>query len=149
MTTSVSMDEYILSLIPSCDGVEILDDAIDFEWPNLQQRITELEGSDWGYYSCDLPYEETAAFYRANAPKPPYLLSETNWVVIPQGSLGVYFHPVRQTWIYLWIVPQSADSGKTYVIAAYSLDQAFRGGECQWIDPNERLSAASVEQSEF
>lgn len=129
----ISMSEYILSLIPQCDGVQVLE-PITFDWPNLQQRIEELEGSDWGYYACPHPYEEMAEFYRTNATEPPYLLSETNWVVIPEGTLGVYFHSVRQTWIYLWIVPQSPGSHETYVIAAYSLDLAFVGGECRQID---------------
>ena len=117
--------EYILSLIPRCDKVRILDRPIKFNWPNVERRIQELEGCDWGYYSCGYNQDAVSAFYKEHMRKPPYNMGETNWVDRPEGTLGIYYHSDSRSWIYLWVVPQSGDVRTSYVIVALANGRAF------------------------
>jgi hypothetical protein len=113
--------------IPSCKGIEVQSQPLKFAWPNIEQRIKELEGASWGYYRCPQPQKEAAAFYRALMPKPPYNMVETNWVERAEGSVGVYFNAALNGWSYLWIVPVPGDDQSSYVIISQS-DSPLPGG---------------------
>lgn len=123
--TPMSIAEYILSLIPHCDGIQVLAQPVKFVWPNVEQRLKDLEGSDWGYFSCPRPVAEVSAFYREQMPQPPYNLNETNWVDQSEGTLGVYYHAARRTWTYAWVVPQPGNLQASYVIVAQTASEAF------------------------
>ena len=115
----------MLSLIPRCDKVKILDQPVKFAWPNVEKRIKALEGSEWGYYSCPQTQDAVSTFYREGMRKKPYSMGETNWVDRPEGTLGVYYHSRSRVWIYLWVVPQPADVRASYVIVALANGRAF------------------------
>lgn len=132
-TTSapVSPSEYLLTIMPKCDGIQILDQPVTFPWPNIKQRLKELEKSYQGYYTCSQPVAEVTPFYRKNIIKPPYNMNETNWVERPEGTLGLYYHSPTQTWLYLWIVPQPDNAQASLIIAAQSDASIFQPGECR------------------
>ncbi|MGD0751544.1 MAG: hypothetical protein ABSA23_09055 [Anaerolineales bacterium] len=132
--TPFSMGTYLLTRLPSCDGIQILEKPIVFDWPNIQERLQELSGAFWGYYSCNGPQAQVAAFYRAKMPKPPYNMNETNWVVRVEGTVGVYYNDASKTWIYLWVVAQPNNPQKSYVIVADTTDPV--SGECRLERPN-------------
>ncbi len=104
--------------IPSCTGIETEPQPIKFAWPNIDQRIKELQGADWGYYRCPQSQAEAAAFYRQKMPTPPYNMVETNWVARAEGTVGVYFNAAMNGWSYLWIVPVPGDGQSAYIIIA-------------------------------
>ncbi len=131
--------EYALSQIPHCAGIELLDQPVKFAWPNVEQRLKDLAGSAWGYFSCSQPQAVVSAFYREQIIKPPYNRQETNWIDRQEGTLGIYFHAASQNWLYLWIVPQSADNQKSYVIVAITNSEA--------IEPECRRSAEQLKIS--
>jgi hypothetical protein len=117
--TYLSAGETLLMILPRCDGIEILEDPIQFKWPNIEDRIKELEGSLWGYYSCPEPQKVVAAFYREQMAKSrPTIYYEANWVERSEGTVGVYYDGVN--WTYLWVVPQPDNAQKSYVIVAQS-----------------------------
>jgi len=144
--TPMSMADYILSVIPRCDGIQILDQPVKFAWPNVEQRLKDLEGSDWGYFSCPRPAAEVSAFYREQMPRPPYNLNETNWVDRSEGTLGVYYHTARRAWTYMWVVPQPGDLQTSYVIVAQTASEVFEP-ECQSDQPQWSLSHAPFNSS--
>lgn len=144
--TPMSLAEYILSVIPRCDGIQILDQPVKFVWPNVEQRLKDLEGSDWGYFSCPRPVAEVSVFYREQMPKPPYNLNETNWVDRSEGTLGVYYHTARRTWTYIWVVPQPGDRQASYVIVAQTASEVF-APECQSDQPQWSTSHAPFDFS--
>ncbi|HEX7974212.1 MAG TPA: hypothetical protein VF498_07375, partial [Anaerolineales bacterium] len=102
--------DYLLTIMPKCDGIQLLDQPVIFKWPNIKQRLKELEESYQGYYTCSQPATDVASFYRETIVKPPFNMNETNWVERPEGTLGLYYHSPTQTWLYLWVVPQPADA---------------------------------------
>jgi len=120
-----TIGERVLSLIPRCDGIKILDRPVKFAWPNVEKRIKELEGCDWGYYSCAQPQAAVSTFYREQMRKPPYNMGETNWVDRPEGTLGLYYHSGSRVWIYLWVVVQPTDARTSYVIVALANGRVF------------------------
>lgn len=138
--TPMSIPVYILSLMPRCTGVQVLDQPVKFDWPNVEKRLEDLAGADWGYYSCPRPAAEISAFYREQMPKPPYNLTETNWVDRSEGSLGIYYHATRLTWMYVWVVPQPGDAQAAYVIAAQTASEAFEP-MCLWDQPPRKVVA--------
>jgi hypothetical protein len=118
-------------LLPHCDGYKALKDPVPLIWPQAEDRIKELEGSSWHYYSCPQPQATVAKFYRENMTKPPYNMNETNWVEREEGTLGVYFFSPSGDWTYLWVIPQSTDPQATYVLIAQNGgEQPFLGGVC-------------------
>ncbi len=123
--TPMSTADYILSAIPRCEGIQVRDKPVEFAWPNIEQRMKELEKSYWGYYSCPQSPATVSAFYREQMPRPPYNKDETNWVDRPEGTLGVYYNDASQIWIYMWVVPQPADASSSYVIVALTSLKAF------------------------
>jgi hypothetical protein len=134
--TPMTISEYLLSILPNCDEVKVFEQPVKFDWPLIEQRIQELEGADWGYYGCPQPQEVVSTFYQEAMPKTPFLMTEINWVERPQGTLGVYYQSVAQTWLYLWVVPQPTDPQTSYVIVAASDTQEFVGGDCLSFPPN-------------
>ncbi len=134
VSTPMPIADYILSVIPRCDGIQILDQPVKFVWPNVEQRLKDLEGSDWGYYRCPRPVAEISAFYREQMLKPPYNMRETNWVDRSEGTLGVYYHTARQTWTYMWVVPRPGDLQASYVIVALAPGEVFEP-ECKSDQP--------------
>ncbi len=123
--TAGSTGAYLLSLIPQCEGAQVLDKGVTFAWPQVEQRLKELEGSYWGYYSCPQARAEVSAFYRDKMTRPPYNRTETNWVERSEGTLGVYYSEGAQLWIYMWIVPQTPEGSSAYVIVAMANGKAF------------------------
>jgi hypothetical protein len=131
--TPLSLSASLLQKLPKCDGIQILDDPIKFDWPNIDERLQELTDAQWGYYSCPGSTDEVAPFYRERMPKPPFNQIETNWVERTEGSVGVYYNGSTTIWTYLWVVPQPEDSQKSYVIVAESLEPVQ--GECRLDQP--------------
>jgi hypothetical protein len=129
----------ILSDLPKCEGIEIAASSVTFDWPNIEQRFRELADSDWYYFSCPQPSDVVSSFYRENATQPPYLLSETNWIDRPEGSLGIYFHSVKRFTLYLWIVPQSTNHQATYLIAAFTEGELIFEEECYLEGPHRQI----------
>lgn len=125
VSTPLSVDEYILSVIPQFEGIQSLDQPIQFAWPNVKRRIKELEGSDWGYFRCAQPPAVVSAFYQEHMPEAPYNMREANRVERPEGTLGIYYHSAYDIWVYLWIVPQPTDPQSSYVIVAVADGMAF------------------------
>jgi hypothetical protein len=131
VTTPLSTGANLLNSLPRCEGIQILDEPVKFDWPNIEQRLKELEGALWGYYACPGPQAEVAVFYREQMPKTPSkFYFETNWVERVEGTVGVYYDGVD--WTYLWVVPQPGNPQKSYVIVAHSNDPV--SGDC-FIDP--------------
>jgi hypothetical protein len=116
--TPLSVGASLLRRLPKCEGIQVLEEPIKFIWPNIEERLIELEGTLWGYYSCEGLQVEVAAFYREQMPKPPYNMDETNWVKRSEGTVGVYYNAGSIAWIYLWVVPQPDNTLKSYVIVA-------------------------------
>ncbi len=112
-------------MLPKCQGVKILDNPVKFSWPNIDQRLRELEGSYWGYYACPLAPATASALYREQMPRPPYNKTETNWVSRPEGTLGVYYSEGANMWIYMWIVPQANNPQESYLIVAMANGKVF------------------------
>ncbi len=104
--------------IPPCDGFTIIPEAFPFTWPGIEEA---QDASDWGYFHCDLTVIQAAAFYRQKMVNPPYNWQEFNWVELPEGTLGVYFHTVYQRWFYLWVLPTSSKLGSYLVLAQRDL----------------------------
>ncbi len=119
-SVSSSTSEYLLSRIPHCNGIEIRD-PFTFNWPNLAERIRELNTNLWGYFACNQSPSDVAQFYRADMPKPPYNMQETNWIDRKEGSVGVFYNSAY-AWIYLWVIPQPSDPQASYVIIAQSFN---------------------------
>jgi hypothetical protein len=114
--TPVPEGESLLNRLPKCEGIKILQEPIKFDWPNIEIYMKTYENGLWGYYSCEEPQADVAAFYRSQMPKPPSNAYEMNWVVIPEGTVGVFYDGL--TYTILWIVPQSGNAQKTYLIVA-------------------------------
>ncbi len=131
--TPLSLGASLLQKLPKCDGIQVLDEPIKFDWPNIDERLQELADAQWGYYSCPAPQADVAAFYRKQMPKPPTNMYETNWVERAEGSVGVYYNGSSTIWTYLWVIPQPDDALKSYVIVAQSLDPVQ--GECMLDQP--------------
>jgi hypothetical protein len=130
--TPLSLSASLLQKLPKCDGIQVLDVPIKFDWPNIDERLQELTDAQWGYYTCPGPRADVASFYRELMPKPPFNQIETNWVERTEGSVGVYYNGSTTIWTYLWVIPQPETAQKSYVIVAESLEPVQ--GEC-WFDP--------------
>lgn len=112
--TAEPVDDYVPSDIPRCDGVKALDKALDFEWAG----VDAVGEGDWYYYHCTQKADDLSATLRPLMTKAPYKWGEINWVIRPEGTLGVYFHTVRQTWAYLWFLPDTSSAGGAYLVVA-------------------------------
>jgi len=127
IVTPLSEAASILIRFPKCEGIQILQEPIKFNWPNIERHIKEYEDGSWGYFSCEQPQAVVAAFYRLQMPKPPSNAYEMNWVEIPEGAVGVFYN--GSTWTIVWVVPQSGNAQKSYVIVAqtsYPVDEVCR-----------------------
>jgi hypothetical protein len=131
--TPLSLGASMLQKLPKCDGIQVMDEPIIFDWPNIDERLQELSDAQWGYYSCPSPREEVAAFYRERLPKPPTNMIEMNWVERFEGSVGVYYNGSTTVWTYVWVVSQTEDARKSFVIVAQSLEPVQ--GECRLEKP--------------
>ena len=137
----------LLKNLPKCAGIEILTEPVVFDWPNIQERLQELEAALWGYYRCDGAQAQVAGFYRAQMPKPPTNMGEMNWVTREEGDVGVYYSGSSLTWIYLWVVAAPEMPQKSYVIMAETDDPV--SGDCRWEPPapNTEMGASEVQWS--
>jgi hypothetical protein len=108
-----AQSESLLSYIPNCTGLNVLDSPVVFSWPNLDQIVD----SSWGYYSCNQSQADVAAFYRKQLPKEPYDDMEINWVEKDNGTVGVYY-VTADIYLYIWMLPQPDNSQASYVIVA-------------------------------
>ncbi|HEX9075088.1 MAG TPA: hypothetical protein VF932_04885 [Anaerolineae bacterium] len=106
--------DYVPSDIPRCAGVKALDSPLKFDWPG----IDDVGEADWFYYRCALKPEEVAAFYREKTKDPPYNWMEQAWVVLPEGTLGAYFHTARQEFLYLWFLSDVSSPQTSYLVVA-------------------------------
>src|SRR5574342_685216 len=116
VSTPLSAGERLLSRLPKCEGIQILENPIIFDWPNIERHKKDYEEALWGYFGCEQPQVDVAAFYRAQMPKPPSNAYEMNWVEIPEGTVGVFYDGLL--WTIVWIVPRDGNMQKTYVIIA-------------------------------
>jgi hypothetical protein len=114
-----AMGESLLASIPQCSGMEVLEKPIVFSWPDISTRIQELGEAQWGYYSCDLLQADASGFYKKQLTDSPFNYLETNWIDRKEGTVGVYFVS-SSTWMYVWVVPQPGDPGRSFVIVALS-----------------------------
>ena len=105
---------YMPSDIPRCAGVRRLDQAPKFDWPG----IDDVGDADWYFYQCAQKPDAVAALYRETMVKPPYNWLENAWVVLPEGTLGVYFHTARQNWLYAWFLADSSSPGTMHLVIA-------------------------------
>ncbi len=105
---------YVPPNIPRCEGVKALEHALDFQWAG----VDAIGEGDWYYYHCDLTPGDLADYSRPKMTAAPYDWGEINWVIRPEGTLGVYFHTVRQSWTYLWFLPTDLSSGGSYLVVA-------------------------------
>ncbi len=112
--TPSSVGDYIPPDVPRCQGLKMLDHALDFEWAGVDAAG---EGN-WFYYHCDQQFEDLSNVYRPKMTAVPYEWGEINWVVRPEGTLGVYFNTVGQNWLYLWFLPNPSSGGGSYLIVA-------------------------------
>ncbi len=110
---------------PHCNGMLLLSEPVQFDWPNLAEHKQDFSRSQWTYYSCDQSASKVASMYRQDLPRSPYSMDETNWLVLQEGTLGVYFSQTG-AWDYIWFVPQPDDTQKSYVIVA----ETFAYVEC-------------------
>ncbi len=112
--TPEPVGDYVPVSIPRCAGVKMLETALKFDWPG----IDDVGEADWHYYNCAQKPEELATFYRDAMINPPYNWLENAWVVLPEGTLGVYFHAARQVWLYLWFLTNSKAPLASYLVVA-------------------------------
>jgi hypothetical protein len=122
---TLSPGQYILTLIPDCDGIVILEQPIALVWPKAEQRLKELETAQWGYYRCLQAPAEVSAYYQRETPRPPYNLRETVWVEVTEGTLGLYYHSAFQIWVYLWVLPDPDEAQSALVLVARANGLAF------------------------
>jgi hypothetical protein len=113
-------NDTILTLIPRCDNLKPLREPVEFPWRNFSKRVKELSKAEWGYFTCPQPAPTVSSFYRRRMPQPPYVQGETNWIVRPEGTLGVYYSYATGEWLYLWVVPKPGDAKMSYVVVAKS-----------------------------
>ncbi len=114
--TPISDGASLLIRLPKCEGLQIMQDPIIFKWPNIERHLKEYKDGLWGYYGCEQPQADVAAFYRAQMPKSPTNAYEMNWVEIPEGAVGVFYDGLA--WSIVWVVPQPGNTQKSYVIVA-------------------------------
>jgi hypothetical protein len=73
-----------------------------FSWAGYAE--VDMTQGKWYHYSCSSKPEDLATLYRSKMTSPPYSWLEQNWVENSEGKLGVYFHTVRQVWLYTWFL---------------------------------------------
>ena len=78
--------EWLLQLMPSCNGIRTLPQPAVFSWPNLDRRRRQLTGSNWGYFTCMQTPDAAARFYRERLTKAPYQMKEISWVARREGT---------------------------------------------------------------
>ncbi len=110
--------EWLLQLMPSCNGIRTLPQPAVFSWPNLDRRRRQLTGSNWGYFTCMQTPDAAARFYRERLTKAPYQMKEISWVARREGTLGIFHNPYSYTWIYLWVVPQPGSPQNAMLVVA-------------------------------
>lgn len=130
-----TVEDYLMSLFPPCGEIKFLDEPVVFDWPNIQQRLKELEDGDIGYFTCPQPPDEVYPFIETGIVKPPYNFTEINRVERPQGTLDLYYHSAMGTWLYVWVVPMPGDAQTSLVVVAESDASEFTPGECRLILP--------------
>jgi len=119
-SSQILANDTILTLIPRCDNLKPLREAVVFPWTNFSKRVKELSKAEWGYFVCPQPAPIVSSFYHDRMRKPPYAQGETNWIVRREGTLGVYYSYATSSWLYLWVVPKPGDDKMSYVVAAKS-----------------------------
>lgn len=127
--------EYIISDLPRCQGMDKLD-FLKFDWPDIENALEKLADYNWGYYRCDLTQAELSAFYRTNMLKPPYLWREVNHAEHNNGIVVLFYHPVKVTWNYLWMLP-GPDAKSSYLVISRSDPGEPQAWECRLESPKE------------
>jgi hypothetical protein len=89
--------------------------------------MKQLRGAEFEYFSCRQSPALVSGFYREQLKKPPYSLSEVNWVVRSEGTLGVYYNYISRKWTYLWVIKGLDGRGSRVVMARSGLDL-----NCDW-----------------
>jgi hypothetical protein len=112
--TPEPVGDYVPSDIPRCEGAKSLGHALDFQWAG----VDAIGGGSWYYYHCDASPDDLAAVFRPKMTAAPYEWGEINWVVRPEGTLGVYFNTVQQIWGYLWFLPSDTPATGSYLVFA-------------------------------
>ncbi len=106
--------DYVPSDIFRCEGVRAINTAVKFDWPGIDNVVQ----ADWLYYQCDQKPLELAGIYREKMVNPPFNWLENAWVELPQGTLGVYYHTAKQTWLYLWFIADASSEGHSNLVVA-------------------------------
>ncbi len=123
--TSTPSGTSAMPPFPECTGMQKLDQAVQFDWPNLKTSMEQFIASAWEYHSCAQPPAEVAKLYRAALPNDPYKLWDSNWLEREQGTLGIYFSQ-SGLWYYVWFLPKPGDARGSYIILA----ESFASVEC-------------------
>ncbi len=132
--------EYLISDMPRCPGMEKLD-AFKFDWPDIENAEEKLADYNWGYYRCATPQPALSQLYRSDMPQPPYLWREVNHAEHNNGIVVLFYHPVKITWIYLWMLP-GPDAQSSYLVISRSDPGEPQAWECRWLSPEILLGAS-------
>ncbi len=121
--------EYLLSDMPRCPGMEKRD-VLQFDWPDIENAQEKLADYNWGYYRCAVTQTELSVLYRENMVKPPYLWREVNHAEHNNGIVVLFYHCVKVTWIYLWMLP-GPESQSSYLVISRSDPGEQQAWECR------------------
>jgi hypothetical protein len=131
--------EYLLSDMPRCPGMEKRE-AFPLDWPDMENAQEKLADYHWGYYRCDTPQPALSQLYRSNMDMPPYLWREVNHAEHNNGIVVLFYHPVKVTWIYLWMLP-GPEVQSSYLVISRSDPGEPQAWECRLSLPETLIRA--------
>ena len=99
--TALPVGDFLPADLPRCDGLKAVT-PFTFSWAGYAEL--DMSQGKWYHYHCSSKPEDLATFYRSKMSNPPYSWLQQNWVENTEGKLGVYFHAVRQVWLYTWFL---------------------------------------------
>ncbi len=132
--------ENLISDIPRCEGMEQVQ-ALEFDWPDIENVREKLADYYWGYYRCDVTQPELSLYYRTNMSQPPFLWREVNHAERKDGMVVLFYHPVKVTWNYLWMLP-GPDARSSYLVVSRSGPGEPQAWECRLSSPDIPMRAS-------
>ncbi len=131
--TPGTIAEDVISDMPRCRGMEKLE-FLKFDWPDVENALERLADYNWGYYTCAMAQPELSEFYRVNMMKPPFLWRQVNHAEHDNGIVVLFYHPVKVTWGFLWMLP-GPDAQSSYLIISRSDPGEPQAWECRLSSP--------------
>jgi hypothetical protein len=116
-------------------------EAFPFDWPDMENAQEKLADYHWGYYRCALTQPELTALYREDMVKQPYLWREVNHAEQNSGIVVLFYHPVKITWNYLWMLP-GPDAQSSYLVISRSDPGESQAWECRLSSPGTLMRAS-------